>query len=709
MRRFINFLVVLGLACASAQAQDKSVPDWPDFGRYEESNASVGTGVRVVLMGDSITDNWAKEDPAYFEKNGFVCRGISGQTASQMLCRFSQDVLALEPEAVVIMAGTNDLCQQMAGMAYYPERNVFGNIKAMCELALSENIDVLLCSVTPVAHYMPIPELDAASEIRKLNDRLRAYAETREDVTWVDYHTPLAADDGGLSPAESYDGVHPKINAYSRMERILNEALSEVLGEDGFYSIPQDEADRKAAEQDAVRRAKGLFMNFDEAVAMMDRPRSFTVPLYDGDAPGSEGWPQPEVTVEYMSPFWNEMNTCVYNVSRPSMEVWLPFPGTATGAAVVVCPGGGFQALSYSNEGPAVAEWLSRHGIAAFVLKYRTPYTGDNVEDVRRIALSNYGGEPRTDEIKALAAEAAKVAESQGYSADMAVADGRRAMEIIRGRASEWGVDPDKVGMVGFSAGGALVSRIALDHTDADRPDFIGLVYGAMYGDVVVPEDLEDTVVMHTNSWLDILSYLTGEESLAHRTARIDRKTKETEIDLFIDLDGTGEGKIESGIPFLDHMLEQIVRHSRIDFTGYVNGDIDVDFHHTTEDIAIVLGEAILSALGEKRGIERYGFETLMMDDVVVTCAIDFSSRPEFIFDVDFTLPYVGTFPTELIRHFFRSFSNSAKCNLYLSARCGGDSHHTAEALFKAFARSIRKAVRRIPGETRIQSTKGKL
>ena len=227
--------------------------------------------------------------------------------------------------------------------------------------------------------------------------------------------------------------------------------------------------------------------------------------------------------------------------------------------------------------------------------------------------------------------------------------------------------------------------------------------------DVVVTEDLEDTVVMHTNSWLDILSYLTGEESLAHRTARIDRKTKETEIDLFIDLDGTGEGKIESGIPFLDHMLEQIVRHSRIDFTGYVNGDIDVDFHHTTEDIAIVLGEAILSALGEKRGIERYGFETLMMDDVVVTCAIDFSSRPEFIFDVDFTLPYVGTFPTELIRHFFRSFSNSAKCNLYLSARCGGDSHHTAEALFKAFARSIRKAVRRIPGETRIQSTKGKL
>lgn len=470
-------------------AQDGAVPDWPGFGRYEKDNASVSGSGGVVLMGDSITDNWYKEDPAYFENNGFIGRGISGQTASQMLCRFSQDVLALDPSVVVIMAGTNDICQQMAGMAYYPEPSIFGNIKAMCELALADGIEVLLCSVTPCAHYMPIPDMDAAAAIRKLNAGLEAYAESREHVTYVDYFTPLATAEGGMDPAESYDGIHPKINAYSRMERILNGAISELTGRRDLYSIPQEEADRLAAEQDAERRAKGLFMNFDEAVAMMGRPRSFSVPLYDGDAPGSEGWTQPEVTVEYMSPFWNEMNTCVYNVSRPSMEVWLPSPATATGAAVVVCPGGGFQALSYSNEGPAVAEWLARHGIAAFVLKYRTPYAGDNVEDVRRIALSNYGGEPRTEEIKALVSEAAKVAESQGYSADMAVADGRRAMEVIRERASEWGVDPDKVGMVGFSAGGALVSRIAFDHTDADRPDFIGLIYGAMYGDVSVPED----------------------------------------------------------------------------------------------------------------------------------------------------------------------------------------------------------------------------
>lgn len=488
MKRLILLSFVL-LGFMTCHAQEKSVPDWPGFGRYESDNAEVPTDVKVVLMGDSITENWAAFDPGYFEKNGFIGRGISGQTASQMLCRFSQDVLALDPSVVVIMAGTNDICQQMAGMAYYPEQNVFGNIKAMCELALAADIDVLLCSVTPCAHYMPIPDMDAASEIRKLNSELKAYADKEDNVFYVDYFTPLATAEGGMSPDESYDGIHPKINAYSKMERILNAAIEDVLGVEGLYSIPQEEADSIAAKQDAERKAKGLFMNFDEAVAMMNRSRSFTVQLYDGPAPGSEDWTQPEVTVEYMSPFWHEVNTCVYNVSKPSMEVYLPFPGAGTGAAVVVCPGGGFQALSYSNEGPAVAEWLSRHGIAAFVLKYRTPYAGDNVEDVTKVALSNYGGEPRTEEIKALNAAAAKIAESQGYTSDMAVADGRKALEVIRANADKWGIDPDKVGMVGFSAGGALVSSIAFEHTETDRPDFIGLIYGAMYDDLTVPKD----------------------------------------------------------------------------------------------------------------------------------------------------------------------------------------------------------------------------
>lgn len=227
--------------------------------------------------------------------------------------------------------------------------------------------------------------------------------------------------------------------------------------------------------------------------------------------------------------------------------------------------------------------------------------------------------------------------------------------------------------------------------------------------EVEVPDDLASTVVMHTSDWLDIASYLIDDKSLAHRKALVSRKTLETEIDVSIDIDGTGVGKIITGICFFDHMLDQIVRHSRFDVSGSVKGDLDVDFHHTVEDTALALGGAVLKALGDKRGIERYGSEIVMMDDTVATAAIDFSGRPELIFDAEFSLPMIGDFPSELVRHFFRSFAAEAKCNLYLSARKGGDSHHTAEALFKAFARAMRNAVRRIPGDSRVASTKGVL
>lgn len=227
--------------------------------------------------------------------------------------------------------------------------------------------------------------------------------------------------------------------------------------------------------------------------------------------------------------------------------------------------------------------------------------------------------------------------------------------------------------------------------------------------EVEVPDDLASTVVMHTSDWLDIASYLIDDKSLAHRKALVSRKTLETEIDISIDIDGTEIGKIITGIGFFDHMLDQIVRHSRFDVSGSVKGDLDVDFHHTVEDTALALGGAVLKALGDKRGIERYGSEIVMMDDTVATAAIDFSGRPELIFDAEFSLPMIGDFPSELVRHFFRSFAAEAKCNLYLSARKGGDSHHTAEALFKAFARAMRNAVRRIPGDSRVASTKGVL
>ena len=224
-----------------------------------------------------------------------------------------------------------------------------------------------------------------------------------------------------------------------------------------------------------------------------------------------------------------------------------------------------------------------------------------------------------------------------------------------------------------------------------------------------MPENLASVIALKTGSWLDIASYLLDDGSLSHRKASVERNTKETQIAISLDIDGTGEGRITTGIGFLDHMLDQVVRHSRFDADGYVDGDLIVDEHHSAEDVAITLGETVQKALGDKRGIERYGYEIVMMDDVVATVAIDFSGRAELMWDAEFSMEYIGEFPSELVKHFFRSFSSAALCNLYISATKGGNSHHTAEAIFKAFARAMRKAVRRIPGDTRVASTKGVL
>ena len=224
-----------------------------------------------------------------------------------------------------------------------------------------------------------------------------------------------------------------------------------------------------------------------------------------------------------------------------------------------------------------------------------------------------------------------------------------------------------------------------------------------------VPEDLSDTVALKTDSWLSIASFLTGGAVKEPRRASVHRVTGETDISISVDLDGSGKGHVHTGIGFFDHMLDQLVKHSRSDMKGEVIGDLSVDEHHTVEDTALSLGSAFLSALGDKRGIERYGYDIVMMDDVAATVAVDFSGRDELIYDVEFTMDYVGSFPTELIRHFFRSFSSAAKCNIYISATRGGNSHHTAEAVFKAFARAVRHAVRRIPGDDSVSSTKGVL
>ena len=223
------------------------------------------------------------------------------------------------------------------------------------------------------------------------------------------------------------------------------------------------------------------------------------------------------------------------------------------------------------------------------------------------------------------------------------------------------------------------------------------------------PDEYKDVVALRTNNWLDIASYLTGYESLKPRTVSLERKTKETDISISLSLDGTGKGSASSGLGFFDHMLDQLIRHSRCNLDILVKGDLHVDEHHSIEDTALLLGECYLKALGDKRGIERYGYEIVAMDEVAATVAIDFSGRPELVWDVEFNRDYVGDVPTELFKHFFRSFSATARCNLYIQATKNGDTHHTAEAIFKGFARAIRKAVKRIPGATELPSTKGVL
>ena len=220
-------------------------------------------------------------------------------------------------------------------------------------------------------------------------------------------------------------------------------------------------------------------------------------------------------------------------------------------------------------------------------------------------------------------------------------------------------------------------------------------------------DDLNAYMCLKASSWLDIASLLTW-KNLLHRSIHYDRKTKETQIEFTLDIDGCGKGTLVTGIGFFDHMLEQIFRHARFDIKGSVHGDLEVDEHHTVEDVAISLGEAINKALDDKRGISRYGYDIMMMDDVVARVAIDFSSRPDLIFNVKFKREEVGGFPTEMFYHFFKSFTDSARCNLFIEVT-KGNTHHQAEAAFKAFAHALRNAVKRIPGSNELPSTKGVL
>jgi imidazoleglycerol-phosphate dehydratase len=177
------------------------------------------------------------------------------------------------------------------------------------------------------------------------------------------------------------------------------------------------------------------------------------------------------------------------------------------------------------------------------------------------------------------------------------------------------------------------------------------------------------------------------------RTAKVNRKTKETDISCEINIDGTGQNEISTGIGFFDHMLEIFSHHSLIDLKLKAEGDIHVDFHHTVEDAAYVLAEAINKAIGEKKGINRYGFFYIPMDESLSRTVIDFSGRPEFVWKVSLGLKKIGEMDTELFHEFFKAFCNESKCNLHIENFYGDNNHHIIESCFKSFARSIRQAL----------------
>ena len=194
-----------------------------------------------------------------------------------------------------------------------------------------------------------------------------------------------------------------------------------------------------------------------------------------------------------------------------------------------------------------------------------------------------------------------------------------------------------------------------------------------------------------------------------HRTAEISRKTKETDIRLSLDLDGSGEARVSTGVGFFDHMLDLLARHALIDLAVEAKGDLEVDAHHTVEDVGIVLGQAIDKAIGDKRGIYRYGWAIVPMDESLAQVAIDLSGRPAFVFNVTFPRGTIGEFPVELVEEFWKSVATNARCNLHVTVPYGSNNHHISEAIFKATAKALRQAVANDPRNTGVPSTKGSL
>ena len=235
-----------------------------------------------------------------------------------------------------------------------------------------------------------------------------------------------------------------------------------------------------------------------------------------------------------------------------------------------------------------------------------------------------------------------------------------------------------------------------------DRATDIELAKNLGSKGIYINTEGSDYAILNTTSWEEIYNYLKA----IPRTATVVRKTNETDIQVDINLDGSGKSNISTGLGFFDHMLEQISKHGNIDLFVKVDGDLEIDEHHTIEDVAITFGEAFIEALGSKRGIERYGF-LLPMDDCLAQVAIDFGGRPWLVWEPEFKREMIGEMPTEMFMHFFKSFSDASKCNLNIKAE-GDNEHHKIESIFKAFAKAIKMAVSKTNNFS-IPSTKGSL
>ncbi|MBW3128200.1 bifunctional histidinol-phosphatase/imidazoleglycerol-phosphate dehydratase HisB [Hymenobacter profundi] len=234
-----------------------------------------------------------------------------------------------------------------------------------------------------------------------------------------------------------------------------------------------------------------------------------------------------------------------------------------------------------------------------------------------------------------------------------------------------------------------------------DRPTDVQLAENLGCQAILIGEESDERAALTTTSWEEIYQRLR----LPARTAVVQRDTNETKIRVELNLDGAGRPQMHTGLGFFDHMLDQLSKHSGVDMKIEVQGDLHIDEHHTIEDAAIALGEAFTQALGDKRGLARYGF-LLPMDDVLAQAAIDFSGRPWLVWEAEFKREKIGDMPTEMFYHFFKSFADAARCNLNIKAE-GQNEHHKIEAIFKAVAKSMKMALMRDAGKMEIPSTKG--